>query len=185
MNQNLAIELYAGGPGSGCQGPNCGRPAGHEGSHVSPEGWKDHLKWEKRQEKTDKAEKRRDAFIKDLNLKEEQVTSNSIWQHVETSKGKAGLTLKFNYGDPKAEVEIHWLTAQARGAGRAAMEHVVKMADKHQIPLKLWALPLPGQGENTGFKLSRSKLEKFYRGFGFKATKRDDGIALMKREPKK
>ena len=28
MNLALSISIYAGGPGSGCTGPNCGRPAG-------------------------------------------------------------------------------------------------------------------------------------------------------------
>lgn len=36
MNIQTAIDLYAGGPGSGCHGPNCGRPRKNfdEGDHV-------------------------------------------------------------------------------------------------------------------------------------------------------
>lgn len=34
MKQEISVTLYAGGQGSGCNGPNCGRPAGHKGEHV-------------------------------------------------------------------------------------------------------------------------------------------------------
>lgn len=37
--QEYMRSIKAGGPGSGCQGPNCGRPAGHGGRHI-PEGGK-------------------------------------------------------------------------------------------------------------------------------------------------
>lgn len=36
VNLNSTIEIYAGGPGSGCRGENCGRPAGEGTSVVEP-----------------------------------------------------------------------------------------------------------------------------------------------------
>lgn len=38
MNLTSTIELHAGGPGSGCKGPNCGRPKGEIYHHTSPLG---------------------------------------------------------------------------------------------------------------------------------------------------
>lgn len=35
MNLQAIIEIYAGGQGSGCQGPNCGRPASYLNNDVS------------------------------------------------------------------------------------------------------------------------------------------------------
>src|ERR1039457_3478906 len=36
MNLATSISIYAGGPGSGCTGPNCGRPAKKAGSVMDP-----------------------------------------------------------------------------------------------------------------------------------------------------
>lgn len=33
MNLQQTVDILAGGPGSGCNGPNCGRPLGHGGAH--------------------------------------------------------------------------------------------------------------------------------------------------------
>ena len=33
MNLQELLEITAGGKGSGCSGPNCGRPKGHKGEH--------------------------------------------------------------------------------------------------------------------------------------------------------
>ena len=40
MNLKETLELYAGGPGSGCHGPNCGRPKGGAGSSMKDYGTK-------------------------------------------------------------------------------------------------------------------------------------------------
>jgi len=125
------------------------------------------------------------GFLKDVDVKHEHISSNEIWEYVDTPKGKAGLALKDLYRNDRPEIEIHWLTAMKRGSGRAALEHVMQMADKHGVTLSLWALPLAGAGENEGFSLSPRRLEKFYREFGFKKDRTEDGVSHMTRVPKK
>jgi hypothetical protein len=126
-----------------------------------------------------------DAFEKELDVKELKLSPNTSWMYVDTPKGQAGLDIHDLHNSNKPGVEIHWLTAQERGSGRAAMERVTELADKHGIYVSLWARPLPGQGANEGFTPKKAQLENFYRGFGFEVDRRDNGkYAYMIRAPK-
>lgn len=78
---------------------------------------------------------------------------------------RAGVTL-IEYAD---RVHIKDLRAMTRGGGRAAMEQIVSLADKHGTTLSLLAVPYtatPGGGK----KMSASELQNWYRGFGFEGT---------------
>jgi predicted ABC-type ATPase/2'-5' RNA ligase len=126
-----------------------------------------------------------DAFEKELDVKELKLSPSTSWMYLDTPKGQAGLDIHNLYSSSKPGVEIHWLTAQERGSGRAAMDRVTELADKHGIYVSLWARPLPGQGANEGFTPKKAQLENFYRGFGFEVDRRDNGkYAYMIRAPK-
>ena len=76
-------------------------------------------------------------------------------------------------------VAVRWLASIHRGAGRAALTKIVEVAD-HAATLELVAPPQPSMG--GGKKLTHSKLEAFYAGFGFVTTGRsDEGFAHMVR----
>jgi GNAT superfamily N-acetyltransferase len=128
-------------------------------------------------------------FMDEVGVKHKEVTPNSTWDYVDTDKGQAGLNLKDTYDTTANSVEIHWLTAQERGSGRAALEHLCKIADKYGVRLMLWAVPLAGQGANKGFSMKQKKLERWYEEFGFKVKRRDQRtrqkFAWMVRNPKK
>lgn len=62
--------------------------------------------------------------------------------------------------------------AVTRGGGRAAMEHLTRMADQKRVSLQLVAEPLnPGGGE--GIKMSRRQLRGWYHEFGFRPKQGD------------
>lgn len=69
--------------------------------------------------------------------------------------------------------------AVTRGGGRAAMEHLTRMADRHQVSLQLVAEPLRPQGD--GIKMTRAKLQSWYQSHGFRPRQGD----LMVRTPTK
>jgi len=62
------------------------------------------------------------------------------------------------------------------GFGAAVMELLTDEADKMNITLDLFAVPLKGEGK----KISKSKLKSFYKKHGFKS----EGGDKMMREPK-
>ena len=144
--------------------------------------------WQKKLEESNRSmaedNARRENFYHDVGIKELQVTPNSTWEYVDTPKGQSGLALKYPWDD-ESPIEIHWLTAQERGAGRAAMEHLVDVADKYKRRLGLWAVPLKGQGTNEGWSPKRRQLQKFYKSFGFKIVSWDENheYPYMIREP--
>ncbi len=125
-------------------------------------------------------------FWNDLPLYKQHLNKNTVWEFMQTSKGLATLQINEVYGVDRPTVEMHWLIARDRGAGRSAMEQVTKSADRNNITLQLNPVPL-GTSGGEGKTLSKAKLEKFYADFDFKKVgKRDqDGYALMVREPKK
>lgn len=163
---------HLGGPGSGNFG-HSGRPGEVGGSSEGEKPTYESIR------------KATTGFLNDVNIQQEEVSANSFWEYVDTPKGQAGLSLKEVYRNDRPEFEIHWLTAMKRGSGRAALEHVTQMADKHGVTLSLWALPLAGQGENEGFALPKRRLEKFYREFGFKKDRTEDRTSHMTRPPRK
>lgn len=146
----------------------------------------DEAEWQKKIEESNRSmaedNARRENFYHDVGIKELEVTPNSFWEYVDTPKGQSGLALKYPWRD-EDPIEIHWLTAQERGAGRAALEKLCEVADKYGRTLGLWAVPLPGQGKNVGFKPGKRQLQNFYKGFGFKIVKWDDGYPWMVRKP--
>jgi hypothetical protein len=128
------------------------------------------------------------AFKAAVNVQIKHISSNEIYEYVNTPKGRATLHMKNMYtgSDDDPMFELHWLMATKRGAGRAALEHIVRAADAHGVTLRLWAVPLPGVEENEGFKPTKAQLEKLYAEFGFKRKgRRDAGYALMERKPTK
>ena len=146
----------------------------------------DEAEWQRKIQESNKQmaedNARRENFYHDVGIKELEVTPNSFWEYVDTPKGQSGLALKYPWRD-EDPIEIHWLTAQERGAGRAALEKLCEVADKYGRTLGLWAVPLPGQGKNIGFKPGKRQLQNFYKGFGFKIVKWDDGYPWMVRKP--
>ena len=122
-------------------------------------------------------------FLLSLPLYDRHLSANTVWPFITTPKGVAALTLKEMYGVDNPSVEIYQLSAVDRGSGRAAMEMMTGAADQHGVTLELNPVPLSAQGE--GKRLSTTKLEKFYAGFGFKQIgKRDaEGYIRMRRDP--
>ena len=125
-----------------------------------------------------------DHFQHDLPLYVQHLSPNTVWEFMQTPKGLATLHMDKVYG-AKPTINIHWLVAKDRGAGRAAMGVITKTADKHGVTLQLHAVPLPAHPEDEGKTLPVPKLEKFYESFGFKKFgRRDrDGYIQMKRAP--
>jgi hypothetical protein len=101
------------------------------------------------------------------------------WPLMNTPKGDASVYLSPQPGSPLT-VEIKYLVALKRGAGRAAMEMIVAAADKHSVALALNAVPQ--KKVMAGKRLSVPKLQKFYADFGFTPDKR---FAVMRRTPQK
>ena len=130
------------------------------------------------------------AFLKVLDIKQLPVSSNSFWSYVDTPKGRAGLHINDLYTLKDDRVELHWLTAEKRGSGRAAMEQIVKAADEYGITLQLWPTPLEGIGDNEGFQPSAAQLRRFYADFGFTVERweyprrKDKGAPLLVRKPR-
>lgn len=126
------------------------------------------------------------AMVQSLPVYEEHVNPNTTWEFISTPKGVAGLTMHDMYGGDGPRAEIHWLTAVDRGAGRAAMEMLTRAADEHGVTLQLNAVPLDVNEGDKGKKLPKTKLEEFYKGFGFRVERRDrsgDRYATMVRDP--
>lgn len=99
----------------------------------------------------------------DNHIKTEDLGNHSEWQYLETEKGKSTASFKEIHGAEPA-IEIHWLSAQKRGAGREAMNLICSIADKHRVNLELDAVPFTGMQD---FKPDRAQLVKFYESFGF------------------
>ena len=96
-----------------------------------------------------------------------------------TPKGDAAVYFHVLPGSPLT-IEVKYLVALERGAGRAAMEIITAAADKHRVTLTLNAVPQ--KKVVAGKRLSVPKLQKFYSGFGFTPDKR---FAAMRRTPQK
>jgi hypothetical protein len=96
-----------------------------------------------------------------------------------TPKGDAAVYFHVLPGSPLT-IEVKYLVALERGAGRAAMEIITAAADKHRVTLTLTAVPQ--KKVVAGKRLSVPKLQKFYSGFGFTPDKR---FAAMRRTPQK
>jgi hypothetical protein len=142
-------------------------------------------KYKKHKELATKCDALVDA-IKSL-IKTEQLNANTYYHYLPTPKGNATLTIESgNYLDPP-RVMLFWLLAEKRGAGRAALEIICKLADKHQAPLGLEAIPLSSvqKNDSTGkdLRLTQEQLEKFYKSFGFKEIGKKDKYAIMLRMP--
>ncbi len=125
-------------------------------------------------------------FQNELPIYEEHVRPNTTWQFMTTPKGIATVHFNSVYGvsDYDRRIEAHWLIAKDRGAGRAAMEMMINKADEHGVTIQLYAVPLKTEGDDAGKTLSKAKLEAFYKEFGFKKIKTEDGYAKMERKPK-
>jgi len=106
--------------------------------------------------------------------------SNIVVSELKTAKGNA--QVEFKSGGPNT-IEIDQIRANERGSGRAAMEYITEIADKHGVDLSLYAVPTRGP---EGFKLSVIQLVRFYESFGFKqvgkSKVRDVDFPIMRRE---
>lgn len=89
--------FYAGGPGSGCHGDNCGRPAGHTGPHI-PEGgkktWIQQQEDKKLKEKWFKKERRRLGLRESRSKYPSGLTEEALRKLQEKEKEKAGTTTR-------------------------------------------------------------------------------------------
>jgi hypothetical protein len=129
-----------------------------------------------------------ERFCDDLeqnHIKVKQITANSTWSYMATPKGNATVVIQEVGGKPD-HAELFWLVAVQRGAGRAALDTICDLADKHGITLELDAIPLKNEQD---FKPELNQLVRFYKSFGFKVMgshKEDKGIKYphMVRAPK-
>jgi GNAT superfamily N-acetyltransferase len=128
-------------------------------------------RYERERELAEAARKKVDAF-KDAvapYMGKQEINAITFWHYMNTPKGKATFTLKEIYGATEPRMELFWLLAADRGAGRAAMEIICDLADKHGVILELDAIPLKGM--QNDLKLKQSQLDRFYHSFGFKTEK--------------
>ena len=135
-------------------------------------------------EKSPEFQDERDAFKRDLPIYDQHVNQNTTYTFMATPKGIATFTLTDVYGVDEPTVELHWLVAHDRGAGRSALELMAKQADKHGVTVQGYAVPMSAAAGKT---MSVAKLEKFYEQFGFKPVgRRDkDGYKKIVRAPQK
>jgi hypothetical protein len=126
----------------------------------------------------------RDAFKTDLPMYELHVNNNTTYPFMATPKGIATFSLNDVHGVDEPTVELHWLVAHDRGAGRSALELMMRSADKHGVTVQGYAVPLSAVAGKT---MTVAQLEKFYEGFGFKTVgRRDkDGFKKIVRKPQK
>jgi hypothetical protein len=126
-------------------------------------------------------------FKKDIetnHIKSEDLGNHSFWRYVETPKGKSTVSVKNVYPiSTLPAVEVFWLIAADRGAGREAMQLICDLADKHGVYLELDAIPLKTDQQGKEFKLTREQLVKFYQSFGFKIKEYRDKHPRMIRKP--
>lgn len=104
-----------------------------------------------------------DHFIHELEQNHmwvQELDPGFFWHYVETIKGKA--TVNINRMGPD-KVELFWLIATQRGAGRGALEVICELADKYGVTIKLDAIPLNGEKNIVNLE----QLVRFYAGFGF------------------
>ena len=101
------------------------------------------------------------------------------WPLMNTPKGDVSVYLRPQHGHTPT-VEISFLVALHRGAGRAAMEMIIAAADRHDVTLVLNAVPQ--KKVVAGKCLTRPQLRKFYAGFGFTQDRR---FPAMRRTPQK
>jgi hypothetical protein len=80
-------------------------------------------------------------------------------------------------------VELNYIEnlGDEKGAGAAVLKKLTKVADEHQVPMTLNALPLP-RGNGKG-RIPIDKLVEFYKKHGFSVVDEGDGWANMRREP--
>lgn len=104
---------------------------------------------------------------------------------VETMTTEHGTAQVYVRGGSAGSIEIDQLRAESRGAGRAALQRIVEVADKHVVAID--ATVVPSQ-THDGFTPSIKQLTKFYAGFGFKkvGSSKAGGTTypVMRREPK-
>lgn len=154
------FELYSGGPGSGCHGPNCGRPT---------KGWSEMSPAERMQQigKDKEARKRQDAnairnkWVADQILKHGQQDSRRAraWWRKEYNRQQA-LTTPKKYGMPKLNKKKKaWLQKNAPKIGKNAPSSIkpqpvsarrVKQQFTTNSGAKVTILKPPGQKEKTG-----------------------------------
>lgn len=120
--------------------------------------------WSLAREKEDACRDEIKSHIKTL-----QISPNTDWQYIETEQGKATVAIQSVYPcTDEPRLELFWLIAVDRGAGRAALKLVCDIADSHGVTLVLDAIPLPSQQD--GFKIDLKQLVRFYESFGFVKT---------------
>lgn len=104
-----------------------------------------------------------DHFIHELEQNHmwvQELDPGFFWHYVETAKGQA--TVNINRMGPD-KIELFWLIATKRGAGRGAMEVICELADQFGVTIKLDAIPLNGEKNIVNLE----QLVRFYKGFGF------------------
>jgi hypothetical protein len=80
-------------------------------------------------------------------------------------------------------VELNYLEnlGEEKGAGGAVLKKLTKVADDHQVPMTVNALPLP-RGNGKG-RIPIDKLTEFYEKHGFNVVDSGEGWAKLRREP--
>ena len=143
------------------------------------------VRFDKEQAEREVSKKKIDAFKNAISpyMGKQEVEPSVFWHYMNTPKGKATFTIKDVYYTTEPRMELFWLLAADRGAGRAAMEIMCDLADKYGVILELDAIPL--RGMQNDLKLKQSQLNRFYQSFDFKIEKRKkDKYPYMVRHPK-
>lgn len=133
MNLSQTLDLQAGGPGSGCNGPNCGRPAGpgHLENHTKYSKIDVHINDEKMETKLTK-EWAKQYPKEDFDPFSSGMGSAAV---VRDSKGKLAAGAGFAYSEEdKAEgIFIGEMRSHQPGAGRELLAKLQEYAAKNQI----------------------------------------------------
>lgn len=77
-------------------------------------------------------------------------------------------------GPVSKRVEIRWLRAVTKGGGRATLQWLTDMADRHGLTLQLQAVPI-ATAMTRNKKMPQKKLNQFYESFGFQPQDDRDG----------
>lgn len=125
-------RMMAGGPGSGCHGPTCGRPEGHKGAHMTEKEFRkvrrDLFKKPLKKQKVAKSDflkdKRREfkkGLLKERNLKAPKTL---------TTKGRVKSVKTIKYRGRKVDVKV--LAPVTRGRPSQPMGKVEREANKNE-----------------------------------------------------
>ena len=105
--------------------------------------------------------------------------SSLPWSQEKTHEVKiGGATVEYDVFPEKVTLNDLYVPAESRGKGAATslMNQLVSQADATGKQIELMAFDPRGESDD-------SRLEDFYKRFGFRIVGRDDGAAIMRRDP--